>query len=79
MRSIGNYIALCTIEIDLSQVPLSNHPILSRDGIFYRRYVDVVLVFGLTELEAMVAWKENVGPLLALLPPFLLTKCLLGC
>jgi len=42
------------------------------DGVFYSCDFDVVLVFGLTELKAMVAWKENVGLLLIFLPPFLL-------
>ena len=33
------------------------------NGSFYRVYYDVVLLFGMTELKAQVAWKENVSGL----------------
>ena len=33
----------------------------SGEGTFYRFEYDIVLLFGLTELEAKVAWKEDVG------------------
>jgi len=45
---------------------------VSGEGMFYRVDFDIVLLFGLTELEAMVAWKENVGPFFVLLYPFCL-------
>jgi len=28
-------------------------------GIFYRLHFDIVLLFGMTELKAQIAWKEN--------------------
>jgi hypothetical protein len=65
--SIENYTELCTIEVDLSHLPLSPQPQVSGEGIFYRLSFDIVLLFGQTELEAAVAWKEKVGPLLVLL------------
>ena len=54
------------IEVDLSHLPLSPRPKPSGAGIIYRIDYDIVLLFGLTELQAMIAWKENVGPLLPL-------------
>jgi hypothetical protein len=62
--SVENYTKLCTIEVDLSQLPLSPRLRSSGQGIFYHVDYDIVLLFGLTELKAMVAWKENVGPVL---------------
>jgi len=53
-----NYTQLCTVITDLSKVPLS--PSRGANGAtFYRIDYDVVLLFGLTELKAQVAWKEN--------------------
>lgn len=51
-----NYTELCRIEFDFSQLPSSRR--FFRKGIYYFNY-DVVLLFGLIELKAMVAWKEN--------------------
>lgn len=35
------------------------------EGTYYRRLdYDIILLFNLTELEAVAAWKENMGPLL---------------
>jgi hypothetical protein len=62
--SVENYTELCTIEVDLSQFPLSPRLRSSGQGIIYRVEYDVVLLFGLTELKAMLAWKENVRPVL---------------
>ena len=30
-------------------------------GIFYYVEIDIILLFGMTELKAQVAWTENVG------------------
>jgi hypothetical protein len=62
-RSIDNYTKLCTIEVDLSHLPLSPQSKRSGAGTIYCIDYDIVLLFGLTELQAMLAWKENVGPL----------------
>ena len=63
-RSTENYTKLCTIEIDLSHLPLSPRSKASGGGNFYRLDYDIVLLFGLTELKAVIAWKQNVGFLL---------------
>jgi len=58
---------LCAIEVDLSHLPLPPLSKPSGKGIYYRVDYEVILLFGLTELKAMVAWKENVSPVLVLL------------
>jgi len=52
--------------VDLSYLPLSPRRKSSGKGTYYCLEYDIILLFGLTELEAMVAWKEEVGPLLVL-------------
>ncbi|KAF9552644.1 hypothetical protein CPC08DRAFT_646612, partial [Agrocybe pediades] len=62
----GNYSKLCTIEVgNLSNLPLLP---LYRAGVegspavrYYRLSYDIVLLFGLTELKAFVAWKDEVS------------------
>ena len=66
--NIENYTKLCTIKMDLSHLPLPPLTKSSGEGIYYRIDYDVILLFGLTELEAMVAWKENVSRVLVLFP-----------
>ncbi|KIM35041.1 hypothetical protein M413DRAFT_20826 [Hebeloma cylindrosporum] len=57
----ANYTRLCNIEADLSHLPLT--PLRgSHGGTYYRIDYDVVLLFGLTELKAMIAWEEEVSP-----------------
>ena len=72
--SIDNYTKLCTIEVDLSHLPLPPRPKYSGAGTIYYIEYDVVLLFGLTELQAMLAWKENVGPFLPLYCVVFLTR-----
>jgi len=56
---LANYARLCNIEADLSHLPLT--PLRgSQGGTYYRVDYDVVLLFGLTELKAMIAWEEEV-------------------
>jgi len=53
-----NYTKLCTLVADLSHLPLS--PMTNPDGeTYYRVIYDFVLLFGLTEMKAQLAWKEN--------------------
>lgn len=78
IRNIDNYTLLCTIEVDLSHLPLSllsNH---SGVVTFYCLDYEIVLLFGQTEVEAMLAWKEYVSPLLVLFHTSLFTKCCQG-
>jgi len=69
MRNIENYTRLCTIEVDLSHLPLPPLSKPSGEGIYYHLDFEVILLFGLTEFKAMVAWKENVSSVLVLLHP----------
>ena len=62
MGNIENYTRLCTLEVDFSRLPISKERKASGQGTYYRLKYDIVLQFGLTELNAMVAWKENVSP-----------------
>ena len=66
MRNIENYTRLCKIKLDLSHLPLPPLTKSSGEGIYYRLDYEVILLFGLTELKAMVTWKENVSPVLVL-------------
>ena len=77
-EGIENYTNLCKFEIDLSYLPLSPRSKSSGKGTYYHLDCDIILLFGLTELEAMVAWKEEVGPLLVLFHICLFTKCCQG-
>jgi len=63
IASIDNYTELCTIEVDLSHLPLPLQP-SSGKGNFYKVKYDIVLLFGLTEFKAAIAWEENVGLLM---------------
>ena len=56
-----NYTKLCTIDADLSRVPLLPKSKTTGGGSFYRLDYDIVLLFGMTELKAQVAWKEKVS------------------
>ena len=71
MGSIDNYTKLCTIQVDISHLPLSRRSRFPAGGNIYCLDYDIVLLFGLTELQAMLTWKENVGPLLRLYCIFL--------
>jgi len=57
---LDNYTKLCTIAVDLSHLPLTPRAKPSGTGTFYRLDYEIVLLFGLTELKAVVAWKEHV-------------------
>ncbi len=56
-----NYTRLCTINVDLSQLPVSTRPKTKGRGVYYTLSYEIVLFFGLTELKAQVAWKEKEG------------------
>lgn len=59
---------LCYIEADTSQISQTLKPHRSPGGSkkkkksYYIMEFDVVLLFGLTELKAQIAWKEGVSP-----------------
>ncbi|KJA20619.1 hypothetical protein HYPSUDRAFT_42924 [Hypholoma sublateritium FD-334 SS-4] len=53
-----NYTQLCSIDIDLSKLPVEKQT-KPAGGIYYFVKYDVVLIFGLTELKAQVAWRDK--------------------
>ena len=63
---------LCQLEVDYSRLPVTYKRWHSGEGMFYFVEFYIVLRFGLTELEAMVSWKENVSPFFVLLYSFCL-------
>ena len=58
------YFELCTIEVDLSHLwGTSNIQILPKPStgrMYYKVRFDVVMLFGGTEIQAQLCWKENV-------------------
>lgn len=63
----GNYRELCTVKANLGSVPIPlRHGSI---GPYYEVKVDIVLLFGLTELTAQVAWIENVRITKSYIPP----------
>jgi hypothetical protein len=64
-----NYTKLCAIEVDLSQVPSLRRPKATGKGSFYTLDYDIILLFGMTELKAQIAWEKNVSDLYVLFDP----------
>jgi len=54
-----NYTKLCAIKVDLSRVHWVPQPKATGEGSFYIFDFDIILLFGMTELKAQLAWKEN--------------------
>ncbi|KAF9478436.1 hypothetical protein BDN70DRAFT_933388 [Pholiota conissans] len=54
-----NYTNLCTINVEPGIIPLKRMVKPNGPGCFYRLDYDYILIFGLTELKAQVAWKEG--------------------
>ena len=52
---------LCTIEADFSRAPTLALPKNTGDGIYYCVKFEIILLFGKTELQAQIAWKEDVS------------------
>jgi len=56
----NNYTKLCTIEADLSRAHILTLPKKGKEeGSFYSVNFDIILSFGMTELQAQLAWKEK--------------------
>ena len=64
IENVESYTTLCTLQVDCARLPMTYQRKVSGEGMYYRVDLDIVLLFGLIELEAMVAWKENVSPFL---------------
>ena len=56
------YSQLCTIEVDLSHLSNTSNvqTLSSRSGVFYKVDYELVMLFGGTEIEAQLCWKEDV-------------------
>ena len=65
---LDNYTKLCTIQADISQAVVTRHK-AKGEGSYYRAEIDIILLFGMTELKAQVAWKVNVSDLHILFHP----------
>ncbi|KAF8181796.1 hypothetical protein BJ912DRAFT_1145353 [Pholiota molesta] len=57
----NNYTTLCSIDVNVSVLPRVRLPKYGAQegGFYYQANFDIVLLFGLTELKAQVAWKEG--------------------
>ena len=49
---------LCTICADTSQV--LRRPKLGSDGVYYEQHFKIIILCGLTEMQAQISWVENV-------------------
>ncbi|KAF9528181.1 hypothetical protein CPB83DRAFT_767302 [Crepidotus variabilis] len=58
ISSSANYKLLCTIQADLSRLPFETHG--KGKNRVYRVHLALVLLFGLTEMQALVAWTDRV-------------------
>lgn len=56
----GMFSNLCTVHADTSKVSKTLSPRRGFAGLqFYRQQFSIVLMFGLTELQAQISWMEN--------------------
>lgn len=55
-----NYTKLCDIDFDPSNLPLTRNKRLFAEAYYLLRF-DIVLLFGLAEFKAQVAWVEDVS------------------
>jgi hypothetical protein len=58
-----NYHEICSIEANLQDIPIPCQ--FGPKGPYYEVIVDVVLLFGCTELKAQIAWTEDVREIFA--------------
>ena len=58
LRLLENYTQICTIEVDLSRLALQPKR-NDRGSTFFRLEYEIVLMFGLAEFKAQIAYKEN--------------------
>ncbi|KAF9439510.1 hypothetical protein P691DRAFT_780239, partial [Macrolepiota fuliginosa MF-IS2] len=58
-KTVGNFHKLCTIKANLAGVPIPR--CFGPNGLYYRVQADIVLLFGVTELKAQIAWVAQNG------------------
>ena len=57
-----NFADICEVTADMTKVKGSIRPRTNHRGAkYYVLDFDVIILFGLTELKAQIAWTENVG------------------
>jgi len=56
------YSELCTIEVDLSHLSGTSNvqSIQKHSGVYFKVVYELVMLFGGTEIEVQLCWKENV-------------------
>ena len=57
----AHFADLCEVTADVTKFKSSIKPHNYRGAKYYVLEFDIVLLFGLTELKAQIAWTENVG------------------
>ena len=64
LPTIELFTTICIVDADLSsEFKRSFQPRINRNNghLYYVLDFDIIILFGLTELKAQMAWKENVG------------------
>ena len=57
-----NYTPVCSVVADTSSIPEPETARHTPDGLqYYRKEFDIILLFGMTELKAQLAWTEDVS------------------
>ena len=59
LYSSDNYTLLCTIQVDVSEIPAVRSAKINGSGVYFVLNYEVILIFGLTELKAQVAWLDR--------------------
>ncbi|KAF9026682.1 hypothetical protein BDP27DRAFT_1437443 [Rhodocollybia butyracea] len=55
------YTTACTVTADVSRVSYTTHQKPGNGSKYYKTNYDIILLFGLTELKAQIAWKDGDG------------------
>ncbi len=66
LSTANNYSPVCTVVADTSSIPEPETTQQSATGMqYYRKEFGIILLFGMTELKAQLAWTENVSSCLS--------------
>lgn len=62
--TLAMFTILCQVEADLSGCRgIARRQKSDGSGVYFAAFFDVVLLFGLTEFKAQIAWDEDVSPI----------------
>jgi len=61
LQSFLFFPALCIVSADISELKKSAKLRRNKDRIYYDIDLDIIILFGLTEFKAQIAWRENVS------------------